>query len=114
MDFDESVRALDALAGEPVEAEIWGVADGAPVARLSGELRHHVSYFDPDEQDATLRDALESAEICEVFVIGDAQFDLWPSRFIDGEPMPNTRGWLEFRTKDAVLRIGPKRRPWID
>lgn len=111
MDFDESVRAMEALSGKAVEAEIWGVGSGSDVAYLSGELRH-MPHFAPEELPAALVEA--TGEKAEIFVVGDAHLNLWPSRFISGQRMSNTRGWLELRTKDAVLRIGPKSRPWID
>ena len=43
MDFEAAVHAIAALAGERVEAEIWGLEDGsAPVAFLSGVLRAYL------------------------------------------------------------------------
>lgn len=99
---------MDALSGEQVEAEVWGVGGGNLVA-LSGGLRH-ASHIDMEN----LPTAFRESEVAETFHIGDGQLILWPSQFIDGERMPNTRGWLELRTKEGVLRVGPKRRPWVD
>ncbi len=53
-------------------------------------------------------------EPAEIFLIGDSIVNLLPSRFVDTEPIREGRGWIEVRTKDAVLRVGPKRRAWID
>jgi hypothetical protein len=111
VDFEESLDAITALSGKQVDLEIWGNSDGAPVAFFSGELRR-MPEFAPDEPFPIPASAV--AETAQVFFVGDGTFDLWPSRFLDAEPMREGRGWIEVRTKDAVLRVGQKRRPWID
>jgi hypothetical protein len=111
VNFAETVKALEAFSGQPTEAEIWGLDDGAPVAFLVGNLRH-MEQFPLDELPEELVAAIH--EVDEVFFIGEANVGLRASRFIRARTMPHTRGWIELTTKDAVIRIGPKRVPWLD
>jgi hypothetical protein len=113
MTFDDLVEALGKLSGQQAEAEVWGLEDGAPVAFLVGELRR-VEHFDLDEPAPEAAAALRESEVAEDFFVGDAILSLWPTRFVSAEHMPNTRGWLELVTHDAVIRVGPKRIPWVD
>jgi hypothetical protein len=111
LNFGETLEALGELSGQPAEAETWGLEDGAPVAFLVGTLRHmeHVPLNElPDELVAAIE------EVDEVFFVGDANLGLRQSRFLRARRMPHTRGWIELTTKDAVIRIGPKRVPWLD
>jgi len=115
MDFAETVLAIEQWSGQPTEAEVWGLDDGAPVAFLAGELRRmeHVE-LDTAHLLAEQAAALSESEVAETFFLGEANLSLWPSRFLSAGTMPNTRGWIEVVTKDAVVRIGPKSIPWVD
>jgi hypothetical protein len=112
MGFEETLRAITALSGEQVDLEIWGGDDdGAPIGFFSGELRRMPDSA-PEESSPIPPAAI--AESAEIFLVGDGNFDLWPSRFVSARPMREGHGWIEVRTKDAVLRVGLKRRAWID
>jgi hypothetical protein len=111
VNYEEVVGRIAALSGEAVDLEIWGNAGGSPVAFFSGELRPM-----PDLDSSELPPELATAvrETAEVFFVGESTISLWPSRFVNAEPMREGRDWLEVETKDAVIRIGRKRRRWVD
>ena len=109
MDLQKTVCALEALCGQHVQVEVWGIdKGGAPIAFLDGELRRMGEI----EHSPAFADIV--GESAEIFLIGDGHVSVGPDRFISAKPMPNSRGWFELRTRDVTLRIGPRRVPWAD
>jgi hypothetical protein len=111
VNFEETVRALAELSAHAVDLEIWGNDDGAPVAFFTGDLRR-MPDFPADEPPPIPADAI--GETAATFLVGEGNISLWPSRFVGAERLHEGRGWVEVQTKDALIRIGLKRRPWID
>jgi hypothetical protein len=106
VDFDACIRAIEALVGRHAEVEVWGLGeDAAPVAFGSGTLVR------PERAPLPAQfKSYEGGETAAEFEIGDTELMLWPSRFHDAERYE--REWLEVRTADAVVRIGPYQTPW--
>jgi hypothetical protein len=109
MNFDQSVQEIEAFSGRVVEFEIWGPAeDSGDVAAVSGKL----SRMGHVELPPSIGDAV--GETAVTFIVGDATLNLWPSRFLGGDRLDHRQDWLEVRTRDALIRIGPKRPAWSD
>jgi hypothetical protein len=109
VDFEESVRGIEAFSGQLVQVEVRGAdKDRRLVADFSGELRRMGDVQPPPWfQDAVTEEAV-------TFIVGDGTFSLLPSRFVRGSRVRYRRGWLELRTHHATLWIGPKRPAWSD
>jgi hypothetical protein len=112
MHFHEAVAAVEAMVGDDVEVEIWGLDDDAAyVGALAGVLSRVSGAGDPLPPVSAA--ALRGASRAETFRIGEDWANvvsLWPERFISAEWIEAPRR-LEFRTKDATLRIGPRSLP---
>ena len=123
MDFEETVRAVEALDCEVVEAivlgpEGWG---GKSLATLTGTLRRvppprpedFASPLIPDESRRTLIDSIASAATS--FTIGASMTTgvaLWTDRFVSAEPTKHPPG-VNIVTRDGVIWIR-RYRPWLD
>jgi hypothetical protein len=81
VDFDEIVRKIEALSGEFVQVEIRGPGkETRMVADFSGELKRMGS----PEYSEDIAEAIRGFETAVTFIVGDATFGLWPSRFVGG------------------------------
>jgi hypothetical protein len=109
VDFGECVREIEALAGTFVRVQLWGPGkDARTIGLFDGVLARMGDVELPADFPA---DAI--GETAVLFVIGDGTLDLWPSRFVDCKH-GDREGWLDIRTSDVGIEIGPKRPAWSD
>jgi hypothetical protein len=110
MNFDEAVEAIEEMLGQDVEASVWGAGnDPSPVAFLHGVLERRA--LDPEV--GALADELGESAVS--YAVGDgAELALWPSRFVTAERVAGERSEVEVTTRDAVVRLALRSRPWID
>jgi hypothetical protein len=112
VNLEQTIHALDALVGSEVQAEVWGLEEDAPpVAYLAGVLRKFSSAV---ELPVELQDAVGNEAV--VFQLGsdlNNHLSLWPDRFVKGNLLGPREG-IEICTRDAVVRVRPRSRPWID
>jgi hypothetical protein len=87
-------------------------SDATEVAEFSGDL----SRMGDVEFSREMAEILESAlvERAVTFIVGDSTFELLSSRFVSSKPLEYRSEWLEVRTRDATIWIGPKRPAWSD
>jgi hypothetical protein len=107
VDFEQTVRAVEAFAGKRVEVLALGPGeDAAPWLSLFGVLRRM-------EADFPLPAQLDGSEEGVIFTVGDNSLSLtlWPGRFIRATVMEDESS-VEVVTRDCVLRVQEYRQPW--
>jgi hypothetical protein len=113
VDFDETVAAIEALAGIEVEALVTGGGGAWSVATLQGVLGSHRDVQPLSDLPQQIQDA--AGEVATTFRVGDHWGNivtLWPSRFLDGRLDAVGRA-VTVTTADGTVRIS-RNRPWID
>jgi hypothetical protein len=114
MNFEEAVRAIEALEGMQVSAEAWGLDDDSSFTiRLDGILERG-RPDEPPLEAPEVREALEGAIQAVTFWLEDssAHISLRPDRFVRANKIPNAHG-VEVVTRDGIIRVY-RNIPWID
>jgi hypothetical protein len=112
VDFEACLEAIEAMSAQLVEVRVWGPETPShSVASFSGILQRMGEVELPP---GAPEEAIGERAVTFVIGGGSAYLNLWASRFVDAEMWKHPPDWLEVRTHDGRVVLGPKRPAWAD
>jgi hypothetical protein len=111
VDFEACMEAIETMSGQLVEVRISGPEASHGVASFSGVLQRMGEVELPPRVP---EEAIRESAVTFVVGGGRAYLNLWPSRFLDAQMWKHPPDWLEVRTRDGQVILGPKRPAWAD
>ena len=110
MTFEEAVQELRSMIATEIELTVSGPgSDGESIVNLSGEIEEVTA---PQELQSAVRNLGSPATTFRVGAGSENYLTLWPNRFVRADASPPTG--VRLTTRDAVISVDAKGRPWID